>query len=381
MIRSGDGWRRASIGRAFLTLFSLAVIAAGHGSAVRGDDPPVAVESEAVGDAAKHDFKTRFKAACDELQRRKMPAIVAISHKDGPIVVREFGALRDDGIPPESTQIDVNSITKTVTAVMILKLVEQGKLRLDETLGGLFKNVPEDKAAITVHQLLTHTAGFREAVGSDEEQLSRDTFVDRAFRSKLKYAPGRYSYSNVGFGILAATIEMRTGKSYEDYLQQDVLAGLGFKNIGYTSVYDDARSMRSRRGRTIEQASWGGHDASWHLIGNGGMIATADEFIRFRQAVKSGKIVSQESLELSQTPHIGEDFVGMSHYGYGLVVQKLRGVGTFYWHDGGNGAFSAQWNDFTEQGDLIFTAGPDDTAFEAMSLLVELLYDHKGGLP
>jgi CubicO group peptidase (beta-lactamase class C family) len=341
-----------------------------------------------VQDARGTPSGDRLEAAFAELEQSGVSAIVAVSDDGGPIVVREFGALKDDGIPAGSTQVDIGSITKTVTGVMVLKLIEQGKVRLDETLAEIFPNVPADKAAITVHHLLTHSAGFVDAVGDDAERLNREDFLHRAFGSPLVSPPGeRYHYSNVGFAILAAIVEDRSGKSYDAYLQEDVLRGTGLENIGYMSVYDDERSLRARassapefpssKGQTIMEANWGGHEPLWNLIGNGGLVSTAEEFIRFRQLVTAARIVPAELVELSQVKHIPEDEAGTSYYGYGLVVQDDPEVGRIYWHNGGNGIFSAEWGEFVDHGDVIFTAAADSSAgdaFSAMAIMQAHLY-------
>lgn len=100
--------------------------------------------------------------------------IAAIAHENRPIEVREFGTPAEDSIAAQSTLVDIGSITKLVTAVMASKLVEQGKLDFDQELAQLLGDqVPADKAGITLHQLLTHTAGFVDTVGDDFEALSK----------------------------------------------------------------------------------------------------------------------------------------------------------------------------------------------------------------
>jgi CubicO group peptidase (beta-lactamase class C family) len=261
---------------------------------------------------------------------------------------------------------------------MVAKLVEQGRLRFEDTLGQLLPDVPSDKTSITLHQLLTHTAGFPEASGDDDEALTREAFLARALAMELRLKPGaRYAYSNVGYGVLAAVAEIVSERSYEQLLRENVLRGPEFPDTGYQSVYEDARSMRSPRGETIREASWGGHDPGWNLIGNGGLVSSLPDMIHFRQALTAGEILSQASLDLLHTKHVAEDRRGRSHYGYGLVVQDVEGLGRVYWHDGGNDVFSAQWAEYVDQGDLIFTAGADSRAgdaFEAMQVLADALY-------
>ena len=355
----------------FVVMFCLAVLYA----CAPSSDITDASLSETKTNVA---FEAKLERALQSIRAEQMPAIVAYSHHNGDVQVVEFGALENDGIPADETQIDINSVTKTVTGVMAAKLVEQGQVSFTERLDEIFDNVPADKASITLHHLLTHSAGLIEVVGDDEERLGKAEFLDRAFNSELMSEPGSiYSYSNVGYSVVAAIIEERSGKSYDAFLQEDVIAGLGLPNTGYLSVYDDARSMKTANGETIFDASWGGHEPYWNLIGNGGLVSTVQEMVKFRRAVVSGEIISSETLEILQTPHIKEDDAATSFYGYGLVVQDYPELGRFYWHNGGNNVFSAQWGDYEDKGDILFTAGADNedgNAFRAMETLEHHLY-------
>ena len=346
----------------FLLIASVSIIAVTHGC------QPVPVPTNAS-------FPERLDAALAEIEAQNLNVIVAVSHGDEPTQYNEFGAPAVDIVPPELTQVDINSITKTVTGVMAAKLVQQGKVRFNETLSDIFDNVPADKAAITLHQLLTHSAGFSESIGDDAEQLQKEDFLERAWLLPLESLPGEtYSYSNTGFGIVAAIIEARSGKAYEDYLREDVIAGLGLDNTGYAAVYDNNRSLRTNNGESIEQASWGNNRPYWNLIGNGGLVSTVEDMIRFRQAVVAGDVISTDLLNIVQTPHVREFEGEDSFYGYGLVVEDINDIGRIYWHDGGNEVFSAHWTDFADQDTVIFTAGTDEDASEALELLETYLY-------
>lgn len=323
-------------------------------------------------------FETRLSAALQEIENQELSVIVGISHGEEDVVLREFGSLANDGIPPETTQIDINSITKTVTGVMVAKLVQQGRLRFDEPLSEIFGNVPQDKAEITIHQLLTHSGGFPEAIGDDGEAIGRDEFLERAWATELLSRPGTsYHYSNTGYGVLAAVVELSSGKSYEAYLREEVLRSEDFVNTGYEAVYDPSRSMLSEEGHSIRQASWGRHSASWHLIGNGGLVSTVPEMIEFRRAFRKGNLVPFELVDVVQHRHQkeGEE---PSFYGYGLVVQDAPGVGRYYWHDGGNDVFTAKWVDLADTDDILFTAGQNEAAMDAMSILMRHLYGFDG---
>jgi len=314
-----------------------------------------------------------------KIESRGLDVIAACMDRSGKFVVREFGKLRDDGLAPEKTLVDIGSITKTVTAIATLKLVEQGELELDETLSEIWDDVPEDKESITVHELLTHTSGLPDIVGPDRERLSREAFVNRVMDVQVdEDAQGEYRYSNAGYGLLAAIIELRSGESFEAFLRGEVLEPAGLDAMGYEQAYTDGRSLRSPRSwptffqrQPIRIASWGGNSPGWNLIGNGGLVATPVAYMRFWAAVRDGRIIDRRLLRKALTPHADGHDQDESYYGYGLMIQDLPGRGRVYWHDGDNDLFSSEWRDLSENGVILFTAGRRADAFTAMKLMMK----------
>ena len=307
-------------------------------------------------------------------------AVVAMLQADGAETRVE---VEDSSLPvpgPGDPLVVLGSITKFVTAVTVLHLVDEGLLDLDMPLGEVFPAAPGDKAAITLHQLLTHTSGLTESTGDDGERIDREGFLERVLARPLVHGPGEtYLYSNAGYSLLAAIVEVVSGKTYEAYLLKEVLGPRDLPPIGYQAAYESERSMLSSRDwRTlfrrepIHEASWGGAAPGWNLIGNGGAVATAEGFLRFWHAFLQGRIVSPDLVRLALTPHADEG-EGRSYYGYGLVVEQSPEVGTVYWHDGGNQVFSAEWLHLREQGTTFFAAGPGESAFEAMDVIREAM--------
>ena len=313
-----------------------------------------------------------------EIEDRGLDVIVAFMNRNGSIAVRAFGTLVEDELGPEETLVDIGSITKTVTAIAVLKLVEQKRLSLSETLAHIWPDAPADKADITIHQLLTHTGGLPDEVGTDREPLSRDGFVDRLMRTDLADDPGdEYHYSNAGYGLLAAIVEKRSGKSFETYLDEDILEPAGLDHIGYESAYEDDRSLLSPRAwmtsfqrQPIREASWGGHAPGWNLVGNGGLVTTAVDYLRFWSAVRQGRVIDKALLRKALTPHVGKQASEERSYGYGLEVQDLPGHGRVYGHDGGNDVFSADWRELGTTGVIFFTAGRGQDAVDAMQFIL-----------
>jgi CubicO group peptidase (beta-lactamase class C family) len=96
------------------------------------------------------------------------------------------------------TAFDIGSITKQFTAAAILKLEMQEKLRVTDTIDKFIADVPSDKAAITIHHLLTHSAGFvNNFRQSDYAPLKRDEFIKLALGSELKLAPVKASTTRI----------------------------------------------------------------------------------------------------------------------------------------------------------------------------------------
>jgi CubicO group peptidase (beta-lactamase class C family) len=321
------------------------------------------------------------------IEDRGLNVVTAFMDRNGSIVVREFGKLRDDGVAPEDTLVDLGSITKTVTAVAILKLVEQGKLDLNETIDRVWPDVSENKEDITVHELLTHTSGLTNEVGHDNERVSRETFVDRVFETDHdEDDTGEYKYSNTGYGLLAAIVERRSGKTFDAFLQEDLLKPAGLDPIGYELAYSDDRSLRTDRAwrttfqrQSIRAASWGGGAPGWNLIGNGGLVSTPVSFLRFWSAVRQGRVISKPLLQLALTPHVDGRRDEKSFYGYGLMMQDMPPHGRVYWHDGENDHFSSEWRELGTSGLIVFTAGRDKDAFEAMRIILRELGERAVG--
>ncbi len=282
------------------------------------------------------------------------------------------------GVEASDPLVDIGSLTKFVTAVAVLHMVDQGVFTLQSTIFDLLEGVPEDKRHITVHDLLTHSSGLVASTGTDEEDLARDAFVERLMATPLMHPVGQeYLYANAGYSLLAAIIEVQSGSSYEAYLNDALLLPAGLSPIGYDNVYDEDRSLRTSRRvetrfrrQTIAEASWGGASPGWNLIGNGGAVTTAEGFLLLWQAFHAGEIVSRSLVDAALTPHVDEGN-GESFYGYGLVVEHADDLGTIYWHDGGNDLFSAEWRHLADRDITLFTAGLDEQAFEAMESLLE----------
>ena len=242
-------------------------------------------------------------AAFDTIVASGFRGVVLFRAADGPTRLFIHGDADCVGQAPitRATRFDIGSITKQLTGAAILRLVEQDRLSLDTRLGDIFSNAPSDKAGITVTQLLMHTSGLPDSLGADEEYISKTDYLALAFAAALLTRPGETEeYSNVGYSVLGAIIEQITGQRYEAALRDLVLTPAGVPGIGYMTG-DRARNAcglldGARWGSTRDY--FGADEPSWHLTGNGGLLATPEELTQWFDAVFAGRVLNAESLAL-----------------------------------------------------------------------------------
>src|ERR671910_1235064 len=258
------------------------------------------------------------------------------------------------------TVYDTMSMTKQFTAAAILKLEMMGKLRVSDPISKFVGPVPDDKRAITVHHLLTHTAGLTEQLGGDYDVLSRKDMLDGALESELRSAPGTdYSYSNLGYSILAAIVEKASGRSYEEFLASHLFAPAGMRHTGYVlpewgpeQVAVEYDEKGEPKGRPFDHP-WAEDGPYWNLRGNGGMLSTARDMFRWHVALRGDEVLSKSAKDKLFKPHVPEEKSGDSYYGYGWVVSRTD-EGRIVWHDGGNGWSLGIMARFPDQDAMVF---------------------------
>lgn len=250
------------------------------------------------------------------------------------------------------TLASMGSITKLFTATAIMKLVEEGKINLQDNLKKFFPSVPSDKAGITIHQLLTHSSGFIEFLendGGDFEKIETQKYLQRAFQSKLAFEPGKKAiYTNVGMSILGIIIEQVSGMDYEKYLQENLFTPNGIKNIGYhypnttgeiiAHGYENGNDYGTIPGKFEEN----GGGPYWNLKANGGLEVSLDEMLLWCNAFTDTKILSKNSIEQMFTEHIAEESMEGYSFGYGCNISKSRRNTKMIDNGGSNGIYYAR---------------------------------------
>lgn len=311
----------------------------------------------------------------------------------GEIVLREgFGtADAGRGVPVTPTTVfDIGSVTKQFTAAAILRLQEQGRLTVGDSIGRFFPDAPPDKRGITVHQLLTHTAGL-DADGSEDEVIGRDSLVRRVLGSELFAPPGaEWAYSNAGYNLLAAVVEAAAAKPYEQFLREELFRPAGMTRTGY-AIPDWPRDSIAHGYRNGEDrgspldAPRRDDGPSWNLRGAGGLLSTVDDLERWIRALSAGRVLAPATRDLLLRPHAqmipGSDL----YYGYGWIVEGPEEEHVV-WHNGSNTVFWSvvRWDPAADRLLVALTNTQDAGSFpneNVLLLFTDTLFDVLGGAP
>lgn len=270
--------------------------------------------------------------------------VALVAQKGQIIFAKGYGiANREKGIAFDQNSVfDIGSITKQFTGAAILKLEMEGKLKTSDLLKKHLPSLPAHMHKITLHHLLTHSAGLPGGIGSDEEVLDKKAFLKRLYTKKQRDSFGSFAYSNVGYSLLAMVIENVSGMSYEQFLQKNIFAPAGMTQTGYRlPKWKNKNIVQGYRDNHL----WGSthikchydQGVTYHLKGNGGIMSTVLDMHKWYQAIKNNTILSKEATKKYIAKHIKD---GEGHYGYGWSTE-LKKDREIVWHNGGNGFFNA----------------------------------------
>jgi N-acyl-D-amino-acid deacylase len=246
---------------------------------------------------------------------------IAVARDGRLVLARSYGLADTVGrvAPDPTTRFRIASVSKPVTAVAIMRLVEQNRLALDARAFDLLPDLvpptgqtPDSRIAdITVRQLLLHAGGwdreatfdpmFRplvaaQAVGAPAP-ASAETVVRYMLGQPLQFDPGdRYAYSNLGYAVLGRIVERVTGESYEDFVRDEILAPMGISrmHIGATRPEDRADGEARYYDPAFAPSVFPGEgtvafpDGGFYLEAmdaHGGWVASAVDLVRFATAV------------------------------------------------------------------------------------------------
>lgn len=277
----------------------------------------------------------------------------ALVAENGKVIFKKgYGSANIEwNIPNQpDTKFRLGSITKQFTALLIVKLAEEGKIKLDVPITAYLQEYPKETGGkITIHNLLTHSSGIPNytSVPNFLKEKARNPyspgdFVKTFSNLPLEFKPGeKFAYSNSGYFLLGYIIEKITGKTYEQYLQETIFTPLKMLNSGYDHsdvTIKNRAAGYEKQGKKIINAPY--LDMSIPYAA-GSLYSTAEDLYIWDQALYTTKLLSEKSIESLFKPYIKS---GGAFYGYGWFVEeadnaekgKLKIVG----HGGGINGFN-----------------------------------------
>lgn len=248
------------------------------------------------------------------------------------------------------TRFHTGSIGKMFTAAAIGQLVEKGKLKFTDTLGNILKDYPNKEAAysVTIHQLLTHTAGIadpfelgrrKEGVKYTTPESNFSLFAD----APLTMKPGSFhSYSNGNYAVLAAIVERVSGMTFEEYINKNIFIPAGIKAADYNAYTELPRAMSysyrpeedplglnprvpARKLENQPELEYSGFSLGY---------LTSEDVYRFLLALREGKLLSPEMVNILTTGKVEVEKGAPVKYGYGFYDASMWGV-NMRGHSGG----------------------------------------------
>ena len=260
--------------------------------------------------------------------------------KDGNVLyTRSIGYSQINGTEKKpltaATKYRIGSITKMFTAVMIFQLVEEGKLKLTDTLDKFFPQIP-NATKITIAQILAHRSGIHdlEADGSwGMQPRTKDEMLALIAKGQPDFEPdAKHPYSNSGYFLLGFILEKVTGKPYQEALKERITSKIGLKDTYLATGNIDVNKNEALTYMYIGGWKQAPETDSSILFGAGAIVSTPTDLAKFIQALFDLKLVSQESLDQMKTMRDGE--------GMGMEPFTFAGK-TFYGHTGGGDNYGA----------------------------------------
>jgi CubicO group peptidase (beta-lactamase class C family) len=266
---------------------------------------------------------------------------VLVAQKDIILFEKSVGfAVFEDTIKnTKETKFQLASLSKTFTAVATMKLVEDGKIGLDNTIKDYYPNFPYE--GVSIRSLLSHRSGLPyyqyeldKKVRSEKfypsNQQMMEWFISANPTPKVLNKPDHFfSYNNTNFAILAAIIEKVSGQSFDTYLRKNILEPSGMNNTFDANTLSPKinvnRSFGYQNGRRLEK------DYYDNISGDKGIYSTTEDLFKWYQTLKSETILSKESLREMYTPRSFEH-PGLRNYGLGfrLWVNNLQQTDYIY---------------------------------------------------
>lgn len=276
-------------------------------------------------------------------QKKVQAASYLVAHEGKVAAWRSMGALHgtsgEGDLQPDSLR-KLSSITKAFTSVSIVKLIEDGKLYVDQPVATILEefNNPMHQG-IKLYHLLTHTSGIMPVNGYYNEPYPREwwgargmeNWIPKVLQGPLVCQPGEaYNYSTVGFALLGEIVTRVSGQRYEDYVKEHILQPLGMNRTFFdvpVELHSEVCTVDERDVERLSDQEW---DASLPPRSDSGLYSTLYDMWKFGQMLLNGgsfegqRILGRKSVELLTRRHLFN--VPAYHWG-SMIKDKGHALG------------------------------------------------------
>ncbi len=270
----------------------------------------------------------------------------------------------------------IGSVTKQFTAAAVMQLVEQGRVKLDDSIGAYLPALPAAWRGVKVRQLLNHTSGIPSYTGLGPrwtrrmgEEMTPDTLVGLTANEPMRFTPGTgWEYDNSGYVVLGMLVEKLAGRPWGQDIEERFAKPLGLEDTRNCLT----RAIIPRRVQGYERSPNGPFVNAAYLAMSqpyaaGALCSTAGDLAKWNRALATGRVVSAASYALMTTP---EGAAAPAHYGFGLSRDSLAGH-VMIAHAGGINGFSA-FNAWIPDAELSISVLTNSGSGHAERLALEL---------
>jgi CubicO group peptidase (beta-lactamase class C family) len=340
-----------------------------------------------------------INALFSKFESARDPGCAVLVIKDGKAVLAKgYGVAElrtQEKIGPQ-TNFRLASLTKQFTAMAIMLLVQDGKLRYEDRLTDIFPGFPAYGKAITIRQMLNHTSGLidyedimeKQNPGVPDEKIPQihDAGVLDLLKkqSTTRFVPGtHWEYSNSGYVLLGMVVEQRSGMSFGDFLRERIFKPAG---MTHTVAYEKGQSEVAHRayGHTLDAAGWRETDQSSTsaTLGDGGVYTSLEDLEKWDRALTKHTLLSAKEMEPALTSATETNGAPLRKldgqlaplYGFGWFLDAYRGHRR-YWHYGETVGFRTAIERFPDDRlTVIVLANRAEVDAPAMALSVAELY-------
>ena len=299
------------------------------------------------------------------------PGAAVLIVKDGRVVLEHgYGVmdLRTRHRIDAWTNFRLASVTKQFTAMAVMLLGRDGKLRYGDSLTDIFPDFPEYGRAITIRHLLYHTSGLPDyedlmppadpTLPMEQVQIKDAGVLDLLKRQKAgKFAPGtRWAYSNSGYVMLGLVVEKASGRAFAEFLRGRIFAPL--KMTGTVAHESGNNDVPDRAyGHTMEDGRWRETDQSptSATLGDGGVYSSLSDLLKWDEALRRHTLLSELEMRPALTPvrvsegEPTEPDGTPAEYGFGWFLNPWNGHARM-WHYGETAGFRTAIQRFTDDG-------------------------------